>query len=137
FDFLAVDGGVLDNEPFAAARDLLVGTPPTAPSGDVLGRVLVSIDPFPDLLGYQPDETNPGGLLDVALSLLAAMRNQTRFQPDELVTAFDDPYATRQLIAPSRRIDGERMDHPLAGGAVSGFAGFIDRDFRLHDFRLG
>ncbi len=137
FDFLAVDGGVLDNEPFAAARDLLTGSPPTPPSGEVLGRALISIDPFPDLLGYRQDEPQPGGLLDIALSLLAAMKNQTRFQPDELVTAFDDPYARRHLIAPSRRVGGERMDHPLAGGAVHGFAGFIDRDFRLHDFMLG
>lgn len=137
FDFLAVDGGVLDNEPFAAARDLLVGSPPAPPSGDVFGRVLISIDPFPDLLGYRPDEPQPAGLLDVAFALLAAMKNQTRFQPDELVTAFDDSYASRQLIAPSRRVDGERVDHPLAGGALHGFAGFIDRDFRLHDFQLG
>ena len=138
FDFLAVDGGVLDNEPFAAGRDLLVGVPPMPASGDVLGRALLSIDPFPDVLGYRPDEPQPGGLLDTALALIAAMRNQTRFKPDELVTAFDDPYASRQLIAPSRRIgEGARMDHPLAGGAVDGFAGFLDRGFRLHDFMLG
>lgn len=137
FDFLAVDGGVLDNKPFAAARELLVGIPPAPPAGEVMGRVLITIDPFPDLIGYRSDEHQPGGLLDVALALLAAMRNQTRFQPQELVTAFDDPYASRQLIAPSRRVNGERMDHPLAGGAIDGFAGFIERDFRLHDFWLG
>lgn len=137
FDFLAVDGGVLDNKPFAAARELLTGIPPTPPAGEVMGRVLITIDPFPDLVGYRSDETQPGGLLDVAMSLLAAMRNQTRFQPQELVTAFDDPYAGRQLMAPSRRVNGERMDHPLAGGAIDGFAGFLDRSFRLHDFWLG
>src|SRR5690606_8392946 len=93
FDFLAVDGGVLDNEPFAAGRDLLAGVPPAPPAGAVLGRALLSIDPFPDVLGYRPDEPQPGGLLDTALALIAAMRNQTRFKPDELVTAFDDPYA--------------------------------------------
>jgi hypothetical protein len=137
FEFLAVDGGILDNEPFAAARELLVGSPPAAPAGAVTGRVLISIDPFPDVVAYRPDEPQPAGLLDVALALLGAMKNQNRFQPDELVTAFDDPHARRHLVAPSRRIDGERMDHPLAGGAVSGFAGFIDRSFRLHDFQLG
>lgn len=137
FEFLAADGGVLDNQPFAAARDLLVGVPPQAPAGNVVARTLITISPFPDLVGFRPGEPQPGGMLDIALRLLAAMRNQTRFQPNELVTAADHPYAARQLIAPSRRVDGERMDHPLAGGAVDGFAGFLERDFRLHDFQLG
>lgn len=137
YDFIAVDGGVLDNEPFALGRELLVGAPPRRPDGDVLGRALLTIDPFPDVAGYRADERQPGGLLDLALALLAAMKNQTRFKPDELVTAADDPYASRQLIAPSRRVDGERRDPPLAGGAVDGFAGFLERDFRLHDFHLG
>lgn len=137
FDFMAVDGGVLDNQPFAAGRDLLVGTPPRAPDPPVSGRSLITISPFPDLVGFRPNEEPPSGLLDVALRLLAAMRNQTRFQPDELMTAADDPYATRLLIAPSRRVDGVRVDHPVAGGAVDGFAGFLDRAFRLHDFQLG
>lgn len=137
FGFYAVDGGMLDNQPFAAARELLVGVPPRPPEALVSGRALIAVDPFPDLVGYRDSEPHPGGLLDFGMSLLAAMRNQTRFKPDELVAAADDALASRLLIAPSRRIAGERMDHPLAGGVIHGFGGFLDRAFRLHDFWLG
>ncbi len=137
FGFYAVDGGMLDNQPFAAARELLLGVPPRPPDTAVSGRALIAIDPFPDLVGYRDSEPHPGGLLDFGLALLAAMRNQTRFKPDELVAAADDALASRLLIAPSRRIAGERMDHPLAGGVIDGFGGFLDRSFRLHDFWLG
>ena len=136
FQFHAVDGGMLDNQPFAAGRELLAGLPPTMPQPPVVNRVMLAIDPFPDLVGYRQEEPEPAGLLDFGLALLSAMKNQTRFKPEELLTAAEDVHASRQLIAPSRRIDGVRMDHPLAGGAVEGFAGFIDRRFRLHDFWL-
>lgn len=137
FGFYAVDGGMLDNQPFTAARHLLLGLPPRAPEPDVSGRALIAIDPFPDLVGYRESEHRPGGLLDFGMALLAAMKNQTRFKPDELVAAADDIHASRLLIAPSRRVDGQRLDHPLAGGVIDGFGGFLDRSFRLHDFWLG
>ena len=137
YDFVAVDGGMLDNEPFALGRELLVGVPPLMPAAPVAGRSLLTIDPFPDVIGFRADEPQPEGLLDLALGLLAAMKNQTRFKPDELVTGPEDRYARRLLLAPSRRIAGACTEHPLAGGAVHGFAGFLDRGFRLHDFRLG
>jgi hypothetical protein len=137
FDFVAVDGGMLDNEPFTLGRELLVGVPPLMPAAPVAGRSLLTIDPFPDVIGFRADEPQPEGLLDLALGLLAAMKNQTRFKPDELVTGPEDRFARRLLLAPSRRIADASTDHPLAGGAVHGFAGFLDRSFRLHDFRLG
>jgi len=137
FQFHAVDGGMLDNQPFTAGRELLTGLPPTPPAAPVVSRVMLAIDPFPDLVSYRQQEPEPAGLLDFGLALLSAMKNQTRFKPEELLTAAEDAYASRQLIAPSRRIDGVPMDHPLAGGAIEGFAGFIDRRFRLHDFWLG
>ncbi|MBX3727198.1 MAG: patatin-like phospholipase family protein [Xanthomonadales bacterium] len=135
--FLAVDGGMLDNQPFTLGRGLLVGRPPVRPRTPVAGRSLVSIDPFPDIVGFRPGEPVPEGLLDLARALLVAMKNQTRFKPEELVTAQDDPMASRHMVAPSRRIDGVRADHPLAGGVLDGFGGFLDRSFRVHDFRLG
>lgn len=137
YDFLAVDGGMLDNKPIALGRELLVGQPPRLPEMPVIGRTLIAVDPFPDIADFHRDEDTAGGLLDVARSLLTAMKNQTRFKPEELLTAVDDPHAHRQLIAPSRRVDGERAPYPLAGGALDGFGGFLDRGFRLHDFHLG
>ena len=137
YEFLAVDGGMLDNKPIALGRELLVGLPPRLPSPPVIGRTLIAVDPFPDIPDFSRDEDPPGGLLDVARWLLTAMKNQTRFKPEELLTAVDDPHAHRQLIAPSRRVDGERAAFPLAGGSLDGFGGFLDRGFRLHDFHLG
>lgn len=136
-EFLAVDGGMLDNQPFTLGRGLLVGRPPARARAPVAGRSLVSIDPFPDIVGFRPGEPAPEGLLDLARALLVAMKNQTRFKPEELVTAQDDPMASRHMVAPSRRIDGVRADHPLAGGVLDGFGGFLDRAFRVHDFQLG
>ncbi len=137
YSFLAVDGGMIDNKPVALGRELLVGTPPRLPESPVVGRTLIAVDPFPDVADFRGDETGPEGLLDVGRALLTAMKNQTRFKPEELLTAVDDPHAHRQLIAPSRREQGERMPHPLAGGSLDGFGGFLDRGFRMHDFHLG
>lgn len=137
YEFLAVDGGMLDNKPLTLGRELLVGLPPRLPEMPVAGRTLIAVDPFPDIPGFRHDEDAPAGLLDVARWLLSAMKNQTRFKPEELLTAVDDPHAHRQLIAPSRRVGGERAPFPLAGGALDGFGGFLERGFRLHDFHLG
>ncbi|TCS98572.1 hypothetical protein B1808_10425 [Pseudofulvimonas gallinarii] len=137
YSFLAVDGGMIDNKPVALGRELLVGVPPRLPESPVAGRTLIAVDPFPDVADFRGDEAPPEGLLDVGRALLTAMKNQTRFKPEELLTAVDDPHAHRQLIAPSRREHGERAAHPLAGGSLDGFGGFLDRGFRLHDFHLG
>ncbi len=42
------------------------------------------------------------------------------------------------MISPSRKnAEGQRVQPAIASSAMEGFAGFIERDFRLHDFYLG
>jgi hypothetical protein len=72
----------------------------------------------------------------VVKSLIGAIINQSRFKPSELVLATTDPSASRWLIAPDRS-DAAPGEPQLASGPLGGFAGFLDRRLRHHDFMLG
>jgi len=137
YAFISVDGGVFNNEPFELARDRLAhgGRNPRDPA--IADRIMLAIDPFPDVANFATETYDaPAGMFDVGKALIAAMIHQGRFKPGELVLATRDLSASRRLISPSR--PGAALgDTPIASGPLGGFAGFIDRRFRLHDFMLG
>lgn len=136
---VCVDGGVMNNEPFDLARRIMLdGACSTPRAADQTTRALVMIDPFPgselDVSKYEAKDD----LLDVFFKMFNAMKNQSRFKPDELLLAQRDDVFSRFLVAPSRRLkDGTIAAHPLACGALGGFSGFLARDFRAHDYLLG
>lgn len=135
FEFLSVDGGVLNNEPLELARQVLEEKRQhDAPAA----HAIVLIDPFPRTMRFTNTYEPPEGLAGVLVNLLTTLRAQAGFKPEELALAFDRSVNTRYLIAPRRAArNGTLLPYPLAGGALDGFAGFLERAFRVHDFLLG
>lgn len=152
--YVAVDGGVCNNEPFELARFTLL--PPVDPANpadwrlginprgaDEADRAVLMIDPFPEGPAFRlsdPDDVMERAIAAVAGPLLGALIAQARMKPGELVSAASSMVHSRFLIAPKRRgaddadIDGADA---IACGALGGFSGFFDEAFRRHDFLLG
>lgn len=140
YNFLSVDGGLMDNEPLELARQELSGAPssrnPRNP-GEAR-RAVILIDPFPNPAEVRPAPSTSVDMITVAGRIFGALKEQARFKPAELALAADDDVYSRFMIAPSREeANGERSPYPLASGSVRAFGGFLDESFRRHDFFLG
>jgi hypothetical protein len=135
YSFLAVDGGLMDNEPLELARRYLDAA---ADASDAAHRAIVLVDPFPTPprfdAGYMADE----GLLSVFGQMFDALKNQARFKPEELMLAEDEHALTRFIVSPSRRDANDRPVEPAVAAAVlGGFGAFLDPAYRAHDYALG
>jgi hypothetical protein len=143
YAFVAIDGGVIDNEPLEIARRYLAGAGKRTPwDGVQTDKAIILIAPFPN---YQEDAReraeNPTdlGLVNVSRKLLSTLIDQARFKPDELSLAVDDRYYSRYIVAPEREPNQneESTKYPIACGVLGGFGGFLHRSFRRHDYLLG
>lgn len=138
YECLCVDGGVMNNEPFDLAHRILIGNDCSNPrSANEAWRALILVDPFPGpdagLSELEPADGADDDIMSVFMALMAALKHQARFKPEEIKLAASPNVYSRFLIAPSR--DGERF--PIASGCLGGFGGFLSRSFRVHDFMLG
>lgn len=136
YEFVDVDGGVFNNEPFEYARFALMDNPPAANKRDATDadRAVIMIDPFPEPPEFQAQFAPGDAVLVAAIKrLFPAMINQARFKPEDLLAAADAGVFSRFLIAPKR--DGET--YAIACGLLGGFGGFLEWDFRAHDYQLG
>ena len=140
FQFLSVDGGVINNEPFEYARFTLLKSLAgrNLREGDKADRAVIMIDPFPQGPNFLPDGKPANELFSIIMALVAAMKNQARFKPSELALAANEKVFSRFMIAPHRTTpDGKEELYALASGLLGGFGGFLSREFRDHDFQLG
>ncbi len=132
YSFLATDGGMTNNEPLAEALRLL------KEKGD--NYKLLLIDPFPGRVGDQEDDeysVENDNIFQVVPQLFSTLRNQALFKEKDIMDLFD-PSSNKSMIWPTRYGKNKTMlDNSIACGALSGFAGFISRDFRYHDYMLG
>lgn len=156
--YIAVDGGVANNEPFELARYAIR----TVDDGDdghdgwrlapnrrgarTADRAVIMIDPFPEgpemtlASTEEAGRQRESGVLYVLRRLVPSLINQARFKPTELLGATDSAIHSRFLVAPSRTTpDGAKLRGAMAiaSGFLGGFGGFFDRRFREHDYRLG
>lgn len=103
---------------------------------------MLLIDPFPST---KPGEFKPDQKLFKVIGLtFGAILQQMRAKPVDLDNAMNSAKAGQFLIAPSRlrrKLNGvmEEVagDKAIACGALEGFAGFISKEFRVHDHFLG
>ncbi len=147
YESLNIDGGMINNEPFDKVRYLL-----EKPSGQfdqkiyedyrTFNSTVLMVAPFPS--------TKPKGislsdkLMNVVGLTLSAMISQMRSKPWQVKEANDSNCAGQFLIDPSREFtapDGKIVkfsgDKAIACGALGGFSGFLNKEFRVHDFFLG
>lgn len=139
YHFTATDGGLINNEPFGYALRVLKEKCPEVEAQGNFGMIM--IDPFPN---YNTTEqaAPKSDIISVAIRVFGALRNQVLFRQEEILNALDENNQTRFMIAPARRLasgpdKGRRVSNPIASGALGGFAGFLDRQLRDHDFYLG
>jgi hypothetical protein len=144
---LNVDGGVINNEPFEKVRDVLKERTGQNEFKDYqdfnkFQSTVLMVDPFPST---KPGSVDCDGKLFKVIGLtFSAMMQQMRAKPKNLCDALDSGKAGQYLIAPSRKrptLDGVMEDvagdKAIACGAFDGFSGFMNKEFRVHDYFLG
>ena len=167
FNFVAVDGGMLNNEPIELARAALRSEREDREEIDRLSReiikgssgknkkkesitkderslsgktkgALIIIDPFPNVLHDTQNATeNETALSKILMPMIGAMRSQSMFKPEELLLTANKYIYNRFMIAPIRYQNGSRAANPIASGFLGGFGGFLSEAFREHDYHLG
>lgn len=159
---LNVDGGMINNEPYEKVRDLLddftletrnLKEVTMEQRKEVLSKInstfesfentVLMIDPFPS---KSPGEFKfSQGLFSVIGKTLSAMTSQMRAKPLDYRVSMMAIDAGRFIVSPSREIrdkNGVVTDElfgekAIACGTLSGFGGFLSKEFRIHDYYLG
>ena len=145
FDFTAIDGGTINNEPFGEvfkvleerfeedSKHLALNPEDAAPN-----YAIIMIDPFPNFdEGDTVEEVHhPQTILETAPEVIMAIRRQAMIKESEISKGFIGDY-TRHMVFPTRRKGDKRQKYTIACGALGGFGGFFSRKFRVHDFFLG
>ena len=158
---LNVDGGVINNEPYEKVRDLLndiylkeygAGFVSEDAKQKALADIncdyntfentVLMIDPFPSV---QADPfIMDSDLMTVLPNTLSAMLSQMRAKPKEYKDAMVLNDGSRFIISPSRiikNLNGQDEEvfgeKAIACGNLSGFGGFLNKEFRIHDYYLG
>ena len=147
YEFLCVDGGVIDNEPLELARRILVGGKShSRRDGRHARRATILVDPFPNVKPFPVDyhdhltkDSSSFSLFRLGWSLFAGLIDQARFKPEELQLAVKPDIYSRFLIEPVRydRAGENEMEYAIACGSLYGFGGFLSEGFRRHDYQLG
>lgn len=142
-----VDGGLINNEPFEKVRWLLndiTGQISEAEQDDYqcFKSAVVLIDPFPSekASGFSINQH----LFPTIAITLSAVTQQMRAKPSSLINAMSPEKAGQYLIAPTRYTDSNKGtarktegSKAIACGAFDGFSGFMEKEFRIHDYFLG
>ncbi len=132
--FVAMDGGVLNNEPFGFAHRALAGKDGTNPrEPEKAKRAVIMVDPFPDVHPFSWNSETKVDIVSAAKGLVDSLLNQAVFKLDELKLAQEEDVYSRFLITPKR----EDEQYPIASGSLCGFGGFLSKAFREHDYQLG
>jgi hypothetical protein len=140
WDFMAVDGGLMNNEPFELARRALAGGDCSNPRslGEVRRAVLM-VDPFPEA-EWDWKATRQtyleADIVDTAKQMFSALKAQARFKPEEVALALNENTYSRFLLTPSAGTAGGNWP-AMAAASLGGFGGFLSRKFRKYDFQLG
>lgn len=139
FQFTAVDGGTINNEPFDEVLRCLEDNHGVEDfDNPKYGTVL--IDPFPNFkdenISASPDY-NKSSIMDIVGHLVPTILNQARNKRSDTFGS-----GIFKIMAFPRKLklgqSDTEVDHPpLATGGIGGFGGFLDIEFRKHDFFLG
>lgn len=134
YDFLAVDGGMTNNEPIAEALRILK----LKAKGGY--HKLILIDPFPNYIKDESESdysVKDDSLIQLIPQLYATLRNQSLFKESDIIDLFKEQN-DKHMIWPTRYgKDGKMKNNNIACGAIGGFSGFLSREFRVHDYALG
>lgn len=136
YEFVNVDGGVANNEPFELARRYLADGQNRLQRGakDATASVLM-VDPFPNSLIDDCDYKADTSVFGTLGKLVNAVLAQLRFKTEELALAKRGDVHSRWVISPRR--SGMDQHPPIASAALGAFGGFLSQKFRDHDYQIG
>lgn len=136
FRFVSVDGGALNNEPFGEVMAILKDRYGKKKPGEDYKYAMVMIDPFPDVppgnAYKQPDD-----LFSVVPAIIGTLWDQAKVKRAEMLDAYSSEYYRGEIFPVRWKKQKQDEPYPIACGAAMAFAGFLDIDFRHHDFFLG
>lgn len=151
YSTINIDGGVINNNPFEKVCEIILEETGYHPEkGDYTGTdhkhydtfrgTVLMVDPFPS-----EDQRFDGSddLSTTLVNTLTTLIDQSRMKPSILIDAMDSGNAGHYLIAPVRYVENNGVEEALEGkyaiacGSVAGFGGFINKEFRVHDYFLG
>lgn len=134
YDFLCVDGGVMDNEPIELCRQVLAGIYGRNPRDSRKAcRGVLLVDPFAEspTLGDKGFSSLPTTLFQ----LLGAWKDEARYDTRDLLLAADADCFSRFMITARRgNFVGSRA---IATANTGAFGGFLCEAYRRHDYLLG
>jgi hypothetical protein len=134
YHFLAVDGGVTDNEPIELARTALCGLLGSNPRDpDRANRAVVLIDPFAGRTGLGPE--GPSSFIHTLGGVASAVIQQTRYDSRDLVLAADNRVFSRFMLTP--QLGTTLGEKAIASAGLGAFIGFACADFMRYDYLLG
>lgn len=140
YNAVCVDGGVINNEPYDLAENILIqrSKKELNKSASTFDTTILMINPFPSY-DDQPD-TNYFDLQALKITigqLFGAMRQQLMVKTELLGRAYSDDDYTRFMVSPIRTKNGVTQKNTIACGSLGGFGGFFSKKFRIHDYMLG
>lgn len=108
---------------------------------ELTNSTVVLIDPFPSIHGkvdtpiIDQGRKNSENILNYAGSLINAMRSTLLIDAKLTMEAYSSNNYGLYLVAPSH--SARKPENAIACGALGGFAGFLAKEFRIHDYYLG
>ena len=141
FSFVSIDGGAINNEPFGEVLGVLKRKYGLKKFGEPQQYALIMIDPFPDVAptgAYkQPDD-----LFSIVPAIIGTLWDQSKVKRAEMLDAYSNSYYRGEIYPKRYTYDPQQKKYidepyPIACGAAMAFGGFLDIDFRHHDFFLG
>lgn len=137
--FAAVDGGMVDNEPFELLeKHMMERADKTCleKDGHNCWGSIVIIDPFPQKNHDNKVEDSNIPVQHILQPLVGAIMAQACFKESVIADAANPGGMDKFIVAP-RRPKITKPNLNLASGTLNNFGGIIDEKIRLHDFQLG
>ncbi|KAI0557672.1 Patatin-like phospholipase [Gracilaria domingensis] len=148
-EYAAVDGGIMNNDPFGIVEDIMLRTErqelsilrsDTGEKGekyetDAGTHAVILVTPFPDDAADNRAKQGDMSLINMVITLLRILYTGMRFKHYALEEKNTVP---KHFLSPFEGTPGVDA-HPreLACGSLFTFGGMLDERFRLHDFQLG
>lgn len=140
YSSVVVDGGAINNEPYREILSILRHK--SAPTVDKYPRYgVIMIDPFPDRAQLQKPYVKPLDAIDVAGKIINTLMDQSRIKRREMLETDPSQYF-RSIIFPRKWRTNESNEiigapETITCASAMSFGGFLDINFRKHDFFLG
>jgi hypothetical protein len=136
FNFVTIDGGAINNEPFGEVLGILKSRYPLGATNGYPTYGIVMIDPLPDVIDKREVYKAPDDLFTVVPAIIKTLHEQSKVKRADIIEAADHPYF-RGEIFPRKWIDRKKDENPIASASAFAFGGFLDIRFRHYDFFLG